>query len=93
MITAGTGFWRQRAGVKETPVEADLFLVLPDNGEIYHLNAIGAALWRLLAEPSSAQAASDTLALAFPDLARDAIDADVQRFIAELRQRALIDAA
>jgi hypothetical protein len=91
MITGTTGHYRRRAGVKETPVEADLFLVLPDNGEIYHLNAIGAALWRLLAEQSSLQAAGDTLALAFPDLPREAIDADVQRFIAELRQRALIE--
>jgi hypothetical protein len=86
-----TALWRRRAGVKETPVEADLFLVLPDNGEIYHLNAVGAALWRLFADESSAEAAGDTLALAFPDLPRAAIEADVQRFIAELRQRALLD--
>jgi hypothetical protein len=88
-----TALWRRRAGVKETPVEDDLFLVLPDNGEIFHLNAVGAALWRLFAEPSSAAAAGDTLALGFPDLPRAAIAADVQRFIAELRQRALIEAA
>jgi hypothetical protein len=93
MTASVTGLWRQRAGVKETPVDADLFLVLPDNGEIYHLNAIGAALWRLLAEQSSPQTAGDTLALAFPDLPRGAIDTDVQRFITELRQRALIEAA
>jgi len=86
-----TALWRRRAGVKETPVDADLFLVLPDSGEIYHLNAMGAALWRLFADQSSAEAAGDTLALAFPDLPRAVIDADVERFIAELRQRALID--
>jgi len=86
-----SAIWRRRAGVKETPVDADLFLVLPDNGEIFHLNALGAALWRLFAERSSAEAAGDALALAFPDLPRETIDADVQRFIGELGQRALID--
>jgi hypothetical protein len=83
--------WSRRAAVKETPVEAELFLVVPDGGEIYHLNALGAALWRLLAEPASEAEASDTLAIAFPDLARAAIDADVGRFFADLRQRGLLD--
>ena len=85
-----TDVWSRRSGVKETPVDTDLFVVLPDSGEIYHLNAIGAALWRLLAEQSSAEAAGEALALAYPDVPREAIDADVQRFIGELHQRALI---
>ena len=83
--------WCRRAAVKETPVEADLFLVVSDGGEIYHLNALGAALWRLLAEPASETEASETLALAFPELARAEIDADVRRFFADLRQRGLLD--
>jgi len=83
--------WRRRAGVKETPVDTELFLVLPDSGDIYHLNALGAALWRLLAEPASEVEACETLALAFPDSPRAAVDEDVQRFFAELRQRNLLD--
>ena len=85
--------WRRRGGVKETPVDGDLFLVLPESGDIYHLNALGAALWRLLATPADEAEAGDTLALAFPDLPRDSIDADVRQFFTDLRERALLEAA
>ncbi len=85
--------WCRRAGVKETPVDGDLFLVLPNSGDIYHLNALGAALWRLLAAPADEADAGDTLALAFPDLPRASIDADVRQFFADLRERALLERA
>lgn len=82
--------WQRRDGVKETPVDSDLFLVLPADGEIFHLNALGAALWRLLETPMSVQEAAVTLALAFPDAPQGAIDADSARFFTELRARNLL---
>lgn len=74
-------------------MEADIFLVVPADGEIYHLNALGAALWRLLETPMRAEEAAATLALAFPDAPSPAVEADAQRFFADLRQRGLIEAA
>lgn len=85
--------YRRREGVKETPVDADLFLVLPANGEIFHLNPLGAALWRLLAEPTSETEAGDMLALAFPDMPADALAADVRGFLAALRAQNLLEPA
>ncbi|MFN4281731.1 MAG: PqqD family protein [Alphaproteobacteria bacterium] len=73
-------------------MDADIFLVVPSDGEIYHLDALGAALWRLLETPMSAAEAAATLALAFPDAPPDAIQADSERFFADLSQRGLIEA-
>jgi hypothetical protein len=84
---------RRRSGIRETPVDGDLFLVLPESGEIYHLNPLGAALWRLLAEPTTAEAAMDMLAIAFPDLPAATITADVRHFFRELDARELLDNA
>jgi hypothetical protein len=84
---------RRRAGIKETPVDGDLFLVLPASGAIFHLNSLGAALWRLLAEPTDETAACAALALAFPDVPADKLAADVGQFIADLRRHELIDTA
>lgn len=86
-----TAKWRRRPGVKETPVETDIFLVVPSDGEIYHLNALGAALWRLLETPMSADEAAATLCLAFPDANSEAIAGDTQRFFADLGGRGLIE--
>lgn len=82
--------WQRRDGVKETPVDSDLFLVVPADGEIFHLNALGAALWRLLETPMSVEDAAATLALAFPDAPQGAISADSTRFFTELRARGLL---
>lgn len=82
--------WQRRDGVKQTPVDADLFLVVPADGDIFHLNALGAALWRLLETPMSSAEAAATLALAFPDAPQAAINADVTRFFTELRERSLL---
>jgi hypothetical protein len=85
--------YRRRSGIQETQVDGDLFLVLPETGEIYHLNSVGAALWRLLAEPTTEETAMDMLAVAFPDLPPATITADVRHFLNDLDGHALLDAA
>ena len=74
----------------ETAIDRDLFLVNPGRQGIYHLNATGAALWRLLAEPIGVEQAVAILHHAFPDVARAQIERDVTKVMAELTARGLI---
>ena len=72
-----TEVYAQRPEVAENETEDHVFLQNPDSDQIYHLNGTGAALWRLLAKPTSLQDAVAILHDAFPDGDRARIEADV----------------
>ncbi|MFM2129635.1 MAG: hypothetical protein RL477_1181 [Pseudomonadota bacterium] len=80
---------RRRAGLSATPVETDVFLVVPETEEIFHLNSLGRALWELLAEPMTAGELAAAVAEAFPDEPRERIAADVAAFLKALLARGL----
>lgn len=82
--------YRQNPAIAAKRVDDDLFLVNPENDDIYFLNAIGAGVWNLLALPSTADELAATLAAAFPDMARDRLEADVARLVSDMAGRALI---
>jgi Coenzyme PQQ synthesis protein D (PqqD) len=71
-------------------VDDDLFLVDPRDQSIYHLNLVGAGLWRLLREPSTAAAAVEVLLTAFPDADPRQIESDVRALLADLLANELI---
>lgn len=81
----------RRRPVAATPVDGELFLVCPGD-EIFHLNALGAALWRLLAEPTGESELCDLLAAAFPEAPPEALARDVAAFLERLRARDLVEA-
>lgn len=81
---------RRNPRVVEEAVDHDVFLVNPDSEAIYQLNPVGAALWRLLAEPIGTAQAVDVLHAAFPDVARSQIENDVAELIADLVARGLV---
>ena len=76
--------------ITERKVEDEIFLVNPESDELYHLNATGAVLWRLFAEPTSAEDALTILCEAFPDVSRDRIEADVSELIGDLVEHDLL---
>lgn len=84
-----TRYRRLAAGA--TPVDDELFLACPDD-EIFHLNALGAALWRLLDEPMTADELVALVGAAFPDTPREVLARDVAAFLERLRARGLIEA-
>ncbi len=84
-MNKSTATWRRRTDISETPVEDDIFLVVPETEAIFHLNAVGTALWRLLAEPRSRDDLVSLLSAAFPDASSSAIAADVDAFLERLR--------
>jgi len=59
--------FRQHPAVAFHAVDEDVFLVDRRNQSIYHLNLVGAGLWRLLRAPSTAAQAIAVLQAAFPD--------------------------
>jgi hypothetical protein len=62
--------FRRRDDVELREVGEDAFLIDSATGRIHHLNATGAALWRLLAEPTTLREMLDVFREAFPDRTR-----------------------
>lgn len=81
---------QRRDCVSETDMDGDLFLVDGRNGEIYHLDAMGQALWRALAEPVTGDELADLFVTAFPDQAPAQVSQDVRAALIELLNRDLV---
>lgn len=82
--------WLRRADIAETAVEDDVFLVVPETEAIFHLNAVGTALWRLLAEPRSRDDLVMLLSAAFPNAPSSIVATDVDMFLTNLNLGGLI---
>lgn len=82
---------RRGPGVGERAVGVDLFLSDSSGEEVYHLNLVGAGLWRLLDGECSVDEAKAVLCEAFPDISPRQIGDDVDRLVGELlKQRLLV---
>ena len=82
--------YSSKADVEVTQVEEDLFLVHPEKGAVYHLDPIGAGLWRLLAEPMEMEEIVTVLTAAFPDTPQKDVREDIAKIIAEMHELELI---
>lgn len=82
--------YRQALGIAERQVDDALYLAETEGQAIFHLNATGAALWRLLAEPATRDDAVALFHQAFPDHDREKLLAEVTELMTALRERGLI---
>ena len=82
--------FQQSPAVVLHAVDDDLFLVDPRTQSIYHLNLVGAGLWRLLEQPSTAAQAIDVLRAAFPSADPERIEGDVTALLDDLLANDLI---
>ena len=73
-----------------TEIDAETFLVDPDSGEVFYLDEVSSALWRLLAEPRSRAEITETFAAAFPDTPADRIEQDIASALDEMTGRGLV---
>jgi len=80
-------------GIVEKAVDGDMFLANPAGETIYHLNVIGAALWRLMDQPVFPGDVLATLRAAFPDVAAERIESDLDAVLSDLEKRRLIRTA
>jgi len=78
--------------VTETEIDGQLFLVEPGTQEVFYLDANGAALWRLLAEPQRLDDAAAVYGAAFPDTGMATVRRDLDRALKDLLDRGLIQA-
>lgn len=77
--------------VTEREVGEATFLANPDRGSLYRLNDIVAGLWRLLAEPTTADEAVAVFQEAFPESAPETIEDDVTGVFFDLVEEGLIE--
>ena len=90
-----TDDWTNRLFVQYPNVTARdmgdaVFLANPEDGTVLHLNATGAALWRLLEEPTSMLQAAADLQIAFPDVPREQIENEVEVLFEDLVDEELV---
>ena len=64
-MTTGTVYIRNPA-VSATEIDAETFLVEPDEGEVFYLDEVSSALWRFLSEARQQAEIIETFAAAFP---------------------------
>lgn len=83
--------YRRADGVFETPVDDEGFLAVPATDAIFHLNAVGRALWALLAEPRTREELESLVGAAFPDAPQRAVAGDIAAFLGSLEASALIE--
>jgi hypothetical protein len=82
--------YRRDPGVAMRDVDGELFLAAGGGQAILHLNVLGAGLWNLLAEPTSAAEAVEALSIAFPESDPAVIAEDVMTLFADLAEHGLI---
>ncbi len=83
--------YRQNPEVVARSVDDSVFLINDRTGTVYHLNRLGAALWRLLADPTPLPAAIAIVRDAFPDQDPTRVERDISRLVASLMKRQLIE--
>lgn len=72
-------------GVTLHLIDGEAFLAgSGETAAIHHLNAVGAGIWNLLAQPMDEAEAAEVLAMAFPDVAPDTVARDVAALFAGL---------
>lgn len=77
-------------GITVRHIDDAIFLVNPENEALYHLNSVGAALWRLLEEGTSGEQATDIICQAFPEADPASVKSDLAKLIWELADHGLI---
>lgn len=76
--------------VRETVLEAEIFLVDAEGREVFYLDAVTSGLWRLLQEPQTIDSCRAVFAEAFPDASADRLSQDLAAALAEFEARGLI---
>jgi Coenzyme PQQ synthesis protein D (PqqD) len=90
---AGGRLLRQRPGTTEIWLGDRLYLADAMGRAIHRIDPVGAAVWLILAEPTTPDEIAALLAETFPEISRAQISADLQRLIAQFDANNLIQPA
>jgi hypothetical protein len=83
--------YRRIDGAHETVVDDEIFVILPGGGDMFHLDAMAAALWRALAEPAGRAELIALFEAAFPDTSPAIIETDIDTALARMIDGGLVD--
>lgn len=90
---AGPARYLQNPAVSETELDGEIFLVEPDSGEVFYLDAISAGLWRLIAAPHTLEETIAVYRAAFPDADGRTVENDLRAALQTMLDRRLVVAA
>ena len=62
----------------------EVFLVHPDGEQIYNLNPMAAALWRLMENPITGREMAEVVTAAFPIMAPAKVEGDIKALLNDL---------
>ena len=82
--------YKRQPAVSETELDGEFFLVEPDSEEVFHLDTMGAGLWRLIAAPQSLEDSIVVYQAAFPDADRQTVENDLRTALQTLLDRGLV---
>ena len=85
--------YQRNPAVTATEVDGEYFLVEPDSGEIYYLDVVSSAFWRLIETPAEEGEILATLKDAFPGTEAAKIEHDLRDLVADLQGKKLIEEA
>ncbi len=85
--------WERNPRIVLREMDDSVFLADPDSECLLYLNALGAAIWRLLERPAGEPEVVATVQQAFPEVDPQTVAADVSGLLRELAARDLILAA
>jgi len=77
-------------GVTERQIDDEIFLVNAGNQSVFHLNALGSAIWKLLENPLSIEDVAEIVQQAFPDPPARKIERDTAKLIKRLKKNDLV---
>lgn len=89
--STGSVRYRRRDYVHLRQVEDSAFLIDSNADDLFHLNALGAAVWNLLDEPSNAASMIGLFRTAFPDAEPAVLDADITGLLQRLVANGLVE--
>ena len=84
------GLLRRNPDIVAREIDDTVFLVGTDNESVFHLNPIGAAIWKLLAEPIAKEDVTQILVEAFPELSTEQVNNDVEKLFHDLKSRGFL---
>ena len=76
--------------IVERNIENSQLLVNPLTNSIFHLNQMGAAMWRLLEQPITVEEIVQTILVAFPESPENMINSDVEKIVRQFIKKNLI---
>jgi len=84
------GCFLRKPDVSMVTVDGESFLADAGGAAIHQLNSVGSAIWTLLAEPTTIDEMIELLLVAFPEVSRDQVEADVGELVNSLKSKNLL---